>query len=125
MELCIAGKNNLAVDCLIYSINVLNIKKICVVVNENDLLKPSMSAYFGVRLTFALSKTYVMSTRPTTIIPAIIKNIAMIMAQIMLIIIKTPGILPLKHLSNRYLCHSKIRDCCHFVQDNATGRQAR
>lgn len=39
MKLCIAGKNNIAVDCLYYAMTILDKKEICVILNETDQKK--------------------------------------------------------------------------------------
>lgn len=47
MKLCIAGKNNIAVDCLSFAISLLDKKEICVVLNRNDRLKNTWQKSLG------------------------------------------------------------------------------
>ena len=47
MKLCIAGKNNIAVDCLLYAFTILDNHEICVVLNKDDELKNSWQKSLG------------------------------------------------------------------------------
>ncbi len=47
MKLCIAGKNNIAVDCLHYSLSFISKKDICVVLNKTDSLKNTWQKSLG------------------------------------------------------------------------------
>ena len=47
MKLCIAGKNNIAVDCLEYALSFLNKSEICVVLNKTDNLKNTWQKSLG------------------------------------------------------------------------------
>ena len=47
MKICIAGKNNIAVDCLLYSLKFYDKKDICVVLNKTDKLKNSWQKSLG------------------------------------------------------------------------------
>lgn len=47
MIVCIAGKNNIAVDCLYYILSFIKKEKICVVLNKTDNLKNSWQKSLG------------------------------------------------------------------------------
>ena len=47
MKLCIAGKNNISVDCLYYSLTLLPKEEICVVLNKTDNLKNNWQKSLG------------------------------------------------------------------------------
>ncbi|MHC1776997.1 MAG: ankyrin repeat domain-containing protein [Lentimicrobium sp.] len=47
MKVCIAGKNNIAVDCLYYAISVLQKEEICVVLNKTDNFKNTWQKSLG------------------------------------------------------------------------------
>lgn len=47
MKLCIAGKNNIAVDCLYFVINLLNKNDICVILNKDDTYKNTWQKSLG------------------------------------------------------------------------------
>lgn len=49
--LCIAGKNNIAVDCLYYAMSIIPKSEICVVLNKNDNNKNSWQKSLGFHAT--------------------------------------------------------------------------
>lgn len=52
MKLCIAGKNNIAVDCLYFAMNFLTKNNICVIVNKNDEFKNKWQRSLGFYANF-------------------------------------------------------------------------
>lgn len=46
-EICIAGKNNIAVDCLYYILSFIEKEKICVVLNKTDTMKNTWQKSLG------------------------------------------------------------------------------
>jgi methionyl-tRNA formyltransferase len=47
MKLCIAGKNNIAVDCLYFSLSRISKDEICVILNQGDTLKNTWQKSLG------------------------------------------------------------------------------
>jgi methionyl-tRNA formyltransferase len=47
VKLCIAGKNDIAVDCLYYSLSFIDRKSICVVLNKDDPMKNTWQKSLG------------------------------------------------------------------------------